>query len=120
MAFEAIAWLPIGLPGPRADHSGGPPDVNVPLLASSRVRQTRFARPPQAPKPDLVILDVRVPILDGISAAEWVAAQQIAPVVILTACSCGRSRPSCPEARQHPGHPPRGHPGCPEAPPAKY
>jgi response regulator NasT len=37
--------------------------------------------------PDLVILDVRMPILDGISAAERIAADRIAPVVILTAFS---------------------------------
>ena len=38
-------------------------------------------------RPDLVILDVKMPILDGISAAERIAAQHIAPVVILTAFS---------------------------------
>ncbi len=38
-------------------------------------------------RPDLVILDVKMPVLDGISAAERVAADQIAPVVILTAFS---------------------------------
>src|SRR5262245_49009106 len=86
MAFEAIAWLPIGLPGPRADHSGGPPAVNVPLLASSRVGHPLRAAA-SALKPDLVILDVKMPVLDGISAAERIAAQQIAPVVILTAFS---------------------------------
>jgi AmiR/NasT family two-component response regulator len=38
-------------------------------------------------RPDLVILDVKMPVLDGISAAERIAAEQIAPVVILTAFS---------------------------------
>lgn len=38
-------------------------------------------------KPDLVILDVKMPILDGISAAERISAERIAPVVILTAFS---------------------------------
>ncbi len=38
-------------------------------------------------RPDLVILDVKMPVLDGISAAERVAADLIAPVVILTAFS---------------------------------
>jgi two-component system, response regulator PdtaR len=38
-------------------------------------------------RPDLVILDVQMPRLDGISAAERIASQRIAPVVILTAFS---------------------------------
>jgi response regulator NasT len=37
--------------------------------------------------PDLVILDVKMPVLDGISAAERIAADQVCPVVILTAFS---------------------------------
>ncbi|MBL1115610.1 response regulator [Streptomyces sp. 110] len=37
--------------------------------------------------PDLVILDVKMPILDGISAAERIAADRIAPVLMLTAFS---------------------------------
>ena len=38
-------------------------------------------------RPDLVILDVKMPVLDGIAAAERIAAQRICPVVILTAFS---------------------------------
>jgi len=38
-------------------------------------------------RPDLVILDVQMPVLDGISAAERIAAGHLAPVVILTAFS---------------------------------
>jgi len=37
--------------------------------------------------PDLVILDVKMPVLDGISAAEQIVGQRIAPVVMLTAFS---------------------------------
>ncbi len=39
----------------------------------------------QGEQPDLVVLDVKMPRLDGISAAKRIAEQRIAPVVILTA-----------------------------------
>jgi AmiR/NasT family two-component response regulator len=38
-------------------------------------------------RPDLVILDVKMPVLDGLSAAEQIVAARIAPVVVLTAFS---------------------------------
>ena len=38
-------------------------------------------------KPDLVVMDVKMPELDGISAAERLAKNHIAPVVLLTAFS---------------------------------
>ena len=38
-------------------------------------------------RPDLCIFDIKMPIMDGIAAAEKVANERIAPVVILTAFS---------------------------------
>lgn len=38
-------------------------------------------------RPDLVVMDIKMPVLDGISAAERIAGGRIAPVVLLTAFS---------------------------------
>lgn len=38
-------------------------------------------------RPDLVLMDVKMPIMDGITAAEEIGKQQLAPVVLLTAFS---------------------------------
>ncbi|MCT1366708.1 MULTISPECIES: ANTAR domain-containing response regulator [Kocuria] len=38
-------------------------------------------------QPDVVLMDVKMPKMDGISAAEVIAKEQIAPVVLLTAFS---------------------------------
>jgi response regulator NasT len=40
-----------------------------------------------AQRPDLVILDIQMPELDGLSAAEQIAAARVAPVIVLTAFS---------------------------------
>ena len=38
-------------------------------------------------KPDVVVMDVKMPIMDGITAAEHIAKERLAPVVLLTAFS---------------------------------
>jgi len=40
-----------------------------------------------AHRPDVVIIDVKMPVLDGISAAEQIGKERIAPVIMLTAFS---------------------------------
>lgn len=41
----------------------------------------------QEHKPDLVLMDVKMPVMDGITAAEHIVKARIAPVVLLTAFS---------------------------------
>ncbi|WP_213453945.1 ANTAR domain-containing response regulator [Rhizomonospora bruguierae] len=38
-------------------------------------------------RPDLVIMDIKMPVMDGLAAAEKIAEKRLAPVVILTAFS---------------------------------
>ncbi len=38
-------------------------------------------------RPDLVVMDIKMPVMDGITAAERIAGARIAPVVLLTAFS---------------------------------
>ncbi|WP_028708212.1 ANTAR domain-containing response regulator [Propionicicella superfundia] len=38
-------------------------------------------------QPDLVVMDVKMPVMDGITAAETIAGERIAPIVMLTAFS---------------------------------
>ncbi|MDQ2850590.1 MAG: response regulator [Actinomycetota bacterium] len=47
----------------------------------SAIEQTRLLRP------DLVVMDVKMPVLDGITAAETIGSEGLAPVVMLTAFS---------------------------------
>ena len=54
----------------------------------AQVRDGRAAlEQARALQPDLVVMDVKMPVLDGISAAEAIGAEVIAPVVMLTAFS---------------------------------
>lgn len=45
-------------------------------------------------RPDLIVMDVKMPALDGITAAEQIAADSIAPIVMLTAFSDKNRRAS--------------------------
>jgi len=38
-------------------------------------------------RPDVVVMDIKMPVMDGIAAAELIAKERIAPVVLLTAFS---------------------------------
>lgn len=60
------------------------PDMRVIAQASDGEEAVALAR---EHRPDLVIMDVKMPRLDGIAAASIVADERIAPVVMLTAFS---------------------------------
>ena len=47
-------------------------------------------------RPDLVVLDVKMPVLDGISAAERITEGHLAPVLMLTAFSQRDRTTICP------------------------
>ncbi len=41
----------------------------------------------QSLRPDLVVLDIKMPVMDGLDAAKYIAEEKIAPVILLTAYS---------------------------------
>ncbi len=45
-------------------------------------------------KPDVVIMDIKMPVMDGLDAAKIIAEEKIAPVVLLTAYSASRTSSS--------------------------
>ena len=52
-------------------------------------------------QPDVVIMDVKMPVLDGISAAEQIGKERIAPVIMLTAFSPEGARRAGPRRGRH-------------------
>lgn len=62
----------------------GEEGYEVVAAASDGAEAVRLA---ELHRPDLVILDVKMPVLDGISAAEQIVAARYAPVLMLTAFS---------------------------------
>ena len=102
--------------GPRSHYPGGVSDAEIPSRPARRVvvaedealirldivemlRDAGFevvgeagdgeeaVRLATEHRPDLVVMDIKMPVLDGISAAERIAGARIAPVVLLTAFS---------------------------------
>ncbi len=57
---------------------------NVVAEAENGQRAVELAR---EHTPDLVLMDVKMPVMDGITAAEQIAEERVAPVVLLTAFS---------------------------------
>ncbi|MGZ4140255.1 MAG: ANTAR domain-containing response regulator [Actinomycetota bacterium] len=56
----------------------------VVLEAADGARAVELAR---EARPDLVILDIKMPVMDGLAAAQKISEERIAPVLILTAYS---------------------------------
>src|SRR5438270_658474 len=66
------------------------------LEAGDGAAAVQLARDEQ---PSLVILDIKMPVMDGLAAAQKISEERLAPVLILTAYS-QRGRPG---VRLHPG-----------------
>ena len=61
-------------------------DAGYEVVAEADNGQTAVERTREH-RPDLVLMDVKMPVLDGITAAEQIASERLAPVVLLTAFS---------------------------------
>src|SRR5919202_545425 len=85
MDFESIDSA-VGLQGLRPDLAEMLVEEGYEVVGEAGDGETAV-RLAEEIKPDLVILDIKMPIMDGLAAAERIAGNRIAPVIILTAFS---------------------------------